>query len=201
MKSIGLALFLISVALLMESCAPTGQESCGFIQNNFGERVSWKGQIPVKLYIHESVPANLRAGIASAAEVWNSAANRKLIEVQSSITVQGPLRPIQDGFNVVYFFQDGWDGDAREQARTTAYSIGDQIKEADVRVNGKFKYYLNSGNAGEINFEALLIHELGHVLGLKHQDAQPSVMAESLQPNNDRVELANYDVDSLKCEY
>ncbi|MNL56538.1 Matrixin [compost metagenome] len=89
-----------------------------------------------------------------------------------------------------------------EQARTNLYWIGDQIQEADIRVNAsKYSFYWNGTGGGSVNIEALILHELGHVLGLKHKDNEGSVMATYLANGSDRTALAPADTTNLQCEY
>jgi predicted Zn-dependent protease len=63
------------------------------------------------------------------------------------------------------------------------------------------------GTAGAIasadgySFEALVLHELGHFLGLKHTAESGSVMVTHLAANNDRVALSASDAQSIQCVY
>jgi hypothetical protein len=200
------------IALAIQACAPKSQDDCGFVQNVYGERISWKGQYPVSLYIHESVPQEYVGAIVAAAKTWQDASGKPLFNIVTDQKVTGPLNPQKDSKNVIYFMNT-WEQDkTSEQARTSIYWIGDQIKEADVRINGSissnFTYYWNqpgvtttANHAASINIEALVIHELGHVLGLKHKDSSNSVMATYLSNNTDRVNIADTDKSALQCEY
>lgn len=196
------------IAFAIQACAPKAQEDCGFVQNVYGERVSWKAQTPVTFYLHESVPQEYVGAIEAAANVWNDAIGRRVLNIVTNQRVSGPINPQRDDKNVIYYFST-WEADKRsEQARTSIYSIGDQIKEADMRLNAlNFKYYWNQpgmasvGAANAVNIEALVIHELGHALGLKHKDVNSSVMATYLANNTDRVRIADTDRAALQCEY
>ena len=96
-----------------------------------------------------------------------------------------------------------------EQARTSVYWVGDQIQEADIRINASkannysvFNFYWGQSSGQDaVNIEALVLHEMGHVLGLKHKETGSSVMATYLPNHTDRVNPAQTDLDSLKCEY
>jgi hypothetical protein len=200
-KWIGVA-SLVVMALTLEACAPKSQDSCGFVQNAYGERVSWKADVPVTMYLHESVPEQYVAAIVSASQTWERSSGRRLFNIVTSPRITGPNKPTQDGKNVIYFM-DTWESDKlSEQARTTVLWNGDQIKETDIRVNTKFTFYWNQGKSGSaVNIEALILHEMGHVLGLKHNDQGASVMATYLKNGDDRTELASQDTVDLKCEY
>lgn len=195
------------IAFALQACAPKSQEDCGFVQNVYGERISWKGQYPVTLYLHESVPEQYTASIVSAARTWQDAAGKPLFNIVTNQRISGPINPQKDSRNIIYFLTTWEEDKPSEQARTSIFWIGDQIKEADVRINGKFTYYWNQpgttsiNRASSINIEALIIHELGHVLGLKHKDGSNSVMATYLSNNSDRVNIADTDRSALQCEY
>ena len=187
------------------------QFDCGFVQNVYGERISWKGKLPIHFYLHESIPQEYIPAIERAMNIWEKAAGRRLFHILS-YRYSGPLQPRQDGFNVIYWMNT-WDPNRpTEQGRTSVYWVGNQIKETDVRINAyNFTYYTDSSNTQSppsassfsraIHLDSLMIHELGHVLGLKHTDDPPSVMATYLAMNTNRSELTAFDVSSLRCEY
>ncbi len=190
---------------LIQACAPKSQEDCGFVQNVYGERISWKGQLPIVMKIHESVPATYYDTVVRAAETWNKAYGKTLIVVDKDNIVTGPVVSVKDTQNVIYFYPTWEANKTTEQARTSVYWLGDAIKEADIRINAKdFQFYdLSLSNKGpsKINLQALIIHEMGHVLGLKHKDTESSVMATYLASQSDRVQVAQTDKKSLTCEY
>lgn len=196
---------IVSLAVWIAACSKESPQDCGFVQNVYGERVSWKGQIPVRVSIHESVPPEHRGAIVSAAQKWNQLAGRNLIEIQG--VVGGNPQPQKDGQNVIYMSYNWEPEKSSEQGRTSIHWTGDRIREADIRLNGAYyKYYWAgtqaAGYATEgVNVEALVLHELGHVLGLKHKEAGNSVMQTYLASNTDRTQLSSTEAESIKCEY
>lgn len=192
------------LALGLQACGPKykDQPSCGFLQNVYGERVSWKADAPVDIFVHQSVPAPMISALESAIKTWEDRAGRPLFRIRST-NVGGALSPKQDGVNMIYWMSTWEANKASEQARTSVYWVGDQIKETDIRINAKdFEPYLDVpvGSKG-VHLESLLIHELGHVLGLKHRDNEMSVMDTFLTGNTLRTELSANDEANLKCEY
>ena len=190
----------------LSACSPKPQTDCGYVQNVYGERISWKGHTAIVMKLHESVPKEYEAAIIDAANSWNRSAGKTVISIDLASRVTGPIEARKDTENVIYFYPT-WEADKpMEQARTSIYWRGDLIEEADMRINAmNFTYYVKDNNrsvpAGAINIEALVVHEMGHVLGLKHNDASASVMATYLQSGVDRVQLTENDITSLKCEY
>jgi hypothetical protein len=219
MKKLGMRLLLIlgsMTALYLSACSPTPQKDCGFVQNIYGQRIAWKNHAPVKLYIDSSVPTELRPALFRAAATWERQVGRKLFEF-SEDSSQISSTPSRDQKNAIYFLAN-WESDrTSEQGRTSVYWAGDQIQEADIRINGSdFSYYDQDNQVlvgsfglksqGKLvsvgySFEALMLHELGHFLGLKHRDGSSTVMAVYLAANTDRTHLASVDQDSVMCEY
>lgn len=178
------------------------EEGCNFVQNNQLQRVSWKGQFPIELYIHESVPENYISAIKGAAAQWEYKLGHpvfKLIGVLGGANTGGE----KDDRSAIYYMNT-WDpSQKREQARTTIYWLGDIINEADIKINAaNFSFF--EGDQVEmdsVDMQSLLVHELGHVLGLQHNDIVPSVMATTLANATFRRTPKPADVASVQCEY
>ena len=200
----------------LTACSPTPQNDCGFVQNIYGQRISWKTNAPIKFYIHESVPVQLRPAIYRAVATWEAQAGHKLFDI-SEDSSQISSSPSRDQKNAIYFLNE-WESDrSSEQARTSVYWAGDLIQEADIRINGSnFSFYdqdmqvlvgsyilQQQGKTARegYSFEALVLHELGHFLGLKHREGGSTVMATHLAAFTNRTKLAASDQQSVMCEY
>lgn len=178
------------------------EEACNFVQSGNLQRVSWKERIPVKLLIHTSVPTEAYGAIERAVESWNRDFGREILVIEAW-GVGGSNSPVQDGHNIIYWMTSWETSRANEQARTTIYWHGNQIFEADLRLNA-YNYSLFTGpgsNVSGVDLESLVLHELGHVLGLAHNDNLGSVMNISLSSGQTRRTLDAQDVESLRCEY
>jgi len=209
MYKILLTALMIVFAFGLPACGPllfgndaSSEEPCGFVQNVYGQRISWKGSVPIILKIHQSVPREMINGIYEAADVWNQALGKRVFEITDT-NLSGPVLPRKDTQNVIYWSY-AWDGtNAEEQARTNIYWIGDEMKEADIAINAESNtfYYGKSTSNKDIDLISVMVHEFGHVLGLAHHDSAKSVMATYLNPVSERRELTKYDKDSIRCEY
>ncbi len=205
---------LLGAAAFLSSCSPKPQNDCGFVQNIYGQRISWKAKSPVKLYIHSSVPSELRPAIYRAAATWDGQIGKKVFEISEDSSQLGSF-PARDQKNTIYFLPD-WESDkTSEQGRTSVYWAGDEIQEADIRINAAdFSYYdqnsqLLTGSArlkqqgrtvtDGYSFEALMLHEMGHFLGLKHREG--TVMATHLAAFVNRTQLVGADQEAVTCEY
>jgi hypothetical protein len=201
-SSQGFVLLALSIFVLA-GCGPRykDQPDCGFVQNVYGERISWKDVGAIGLHIHESFPAEMRPALNKAMDQWSQAIGRPAFRIiQTNYQSKGPA---QDGVNVVYWLKT-WEAEKfTEQARTTIYWVGDRIREADIRINDKnFDFYLETPSKYEdVHLESLLIHELGHVLGLRHKDSGESVMSTYLASRTSRTEISVIDQENLRCEY
>ena len=204
-------IMFIILGAALNSCAPKKSEDCGFVQNVYGQRISWKSSSPIQFYISNSVPAELKPAIHRAAASWEQTLGRKVFEVIEENSSQTST-PGRDKKNGIYFLGQ-WESDRKsEQGRTSVYWAGDEIQEADIRINSAdFSYYdqnqsqlvkaaSNKSSAG-YNFEALVLHELGHFLGLKHREDGGTVMAKELGAYANRIKVASVDASAVQCEY
>lgn len=209
MRLLSFAALGLLTAFILSSCGQMKpEESCGFVQNVYGQRISWKGSLPVPLYVHSSYPAQYYPALDQAIQVWETALGRKLFKVVN-YSLGGPIDPRRDGNNVIYWMSSWEANKVNEQARTSVHWEGDQIRETDIRINAYnkstgqgFNFYIDYPlNSSDVHLPSLLIHELGHVLGLKHNDSGTSVMATYLQAQMLRNKVGDTDVKSARCEY
>ena len=104
---------------------------------------------------------------------------------------------------MIYWF-NSWDpAKPTEQARTTIYWSGSEVFEADMRINASnFTYNYEPGaNFANVDLDSLVLHELGHILGLAHTTAVGSAMHATLDEGQVRRKLGTVDLSDLKCEY
>lgn len=204
-RALGLTLFSAAFMLALQACSRplAPQESCNFVQNPEMQRVSWNRHVPVKMFLHKSVPPKYYNAIDRAIDELNLKVGngKELIKIVSR-GADGAMNPQKDGTSMIYWFKT-WDGSRTEQARTTIYWQGAEIFEADIRVNAAdFQYNDEEDtNFTNVDLESLLLHEFGHVLGLAHNVTSGSVMNLTLNEGQDRRDLGPMDVASLKCEY
>jgi hypothetical protein len=180
-------------------------DDCGFVENIYNKRLSWKGELPIKLSIHESVPKNMIPAIERAISTWKTSTGVRLFEiVQVGKVGSKDLGKIKDGTNTIYWYGKGeWKGDKDDQAKTVISWVGDKIDEANILINGDSVSFYTDVATGlkQVDLQSVMLHELGHVLGLKHNDSRPGIMATYLKENSERRQILTADLDSVRCEY
>ncbi len=210
----GLFGLLIFFALISTSCqerlespeessiGSAAEDDCGFVQNSYGARVSWKNKIPVSVQVDPLMNDEFFNAATRAADRWNSLAGKKLI-VLERLPPTDVVSPSQDLTTGLYWRTDWAAEKSNQQAVTTLFYRGNSINEADVKVNAKdFLFYSKDPNSNqEVHMESLLVHEFGHLLGLKHSTVWPTVMWSTLASNTVRDVISEKDLKSLKCEY
>lgn len=209
--------FALFVALICSSCnqlphlgpgnenelASAAEDDCGYVQNSYGQRVSWKSSLPIHLHLSADFPTDYEQPLRDAAKLWEDAAGKTLFVIDRLAFGQNTSPSAYDGSNVIYWMTD-WDNTQEDlQAVTSLHWYGNGITDADMRVDAKyFNYFVTFPNStGDIHMESLLLHELGHVLGLKHKTVSPTVMWATLRGATVRETLSATDLASLKCEY
>ncbi|MGZ3744061.1 MAG: matrixin family metalloprotease [Pseudobdellovibrionaceae bacterium] len=181
--------------------ATAAEKDCGFIQNIYGQRVSWKQSFPVKIYIDPSFPTDYDSILTAAAQKWENILGKTLFiferAKQSSI-------PSKDNQNVLYWLTSWTEPDKSLQGTSSLSWTNNQLIEADIKVDAQYyTYYVDTPASNtEVHLESLLVHELGHVLGLKHlSDTTNSVMLQVLEYGVKRDTPTAEDQANLKCEY
>lgn len=181
------------------------QDSCNFVMNSQLQRVTWGPAGEAKLFVHSSVPPRYYQAIENAVETWNHQLGKSFLKIEGWGITDHDV-PDKDGYSMIYWMTS-WDKDKpTEQARTTIYWTGSVIYEADMRINADpsdFTYYDGKGpqDPRSVDLQSLVLHELGHVLGLAHVTDQPSVMQPTLAVNTLRLNPTNEDVKDLACGY
>ncbi len=206
---------LLSLSLLLGACAdkPPAEEPCNFVMNSNQRRVSW-AQMPIRFYADTSLSDQQFFETKAAMEVWNKEFNRPVFElIGLTRELPPPLfhtdgRVVADGYNGIYVMPgENFENtrEKNEQARTSISFRGDYIYESDVLIDASEKFYYQDqeirSSTQSVHYKSLLVHELGHVLGLEHIDDEQSVMNPKLQFGEFRISISPEDFESLACEY
>ena len=217
MNKFAISFFLSFFVLFLGSCSKNGLtlkigdqdilalgsvDSCNFVQSSGGLRVSWKSSTPVRFIIGPNVPTKYDETIVKAAATWNGYLRQGLISVHRDNSLTQP--PADDRYNLIYWMTDWSEDQKEEQARTAIRWDISKLRDADIKINAKyFKYAAENETLtkGSVSLLSLMIHEMGHGVGLKHINDIVSVMQTHLASGVERAIPAKVDTDSLGCEY
>lgn len=186
MRKFLLAIFFASVGC--SGCVKiTVDHSCDkYSEGNFTVRVR---TLPIVIGVDNSFSAEWLSELQAAADTWNEAAGKQVILIEKST-------------NKVYTLYN-WKRTRSEQAFTRVnYIESGAITAANIFINAaNFRFYTTDGVNNEFHLRSLLIHELGHAIGLGHINLTKSVMYPYLDANVERIELTDYDKEALGCMY
>jgi predicted Zn-dependent protease len=179
---------------------PAAEPACGFVQNAYGQRITLKdAPAPLKLYFDANFPTQYYADVQTAIAAWETVIGHKVFDLQPN-----PLpasSPAQDGVSIIYWMTS-WDESLdMQQANTTIYWEGNVINEADIKIDASYYSISDVPGPTTVDMQSLVLHELGHALGMKHDDADQSVMATYLNNDFERRTLYSADVDHIQCAY
>lgn len=199
---------ILAGLILVQACGRKlpAEPACGFVQNSDMQRVSWKTDLPITMYLDASVPYDYVQSVQAAMNIWNAQGQAILKKDFFKLASGSPgsSSPALDGYSKIYYM-NSWEADRpNEQARTTIYWTGARIYEADMRLNAfNFQFYTDNtlNDPTKVNLQSLVVHELGHVLGMAHDPVPTSVMQPSLANGLLRITPGPVDVSSLNCEY
>lgn len=109
--------------------------------------------------------------------------------------------------NYTSSYNDGKNYICRQSVGTDSYlmnihmrTVDDILVEADINVNMSHSW-ANSATGNRYDVWSAFVHEMGHLLGLAHQDEELSVMKSGLSKNESRRYLYTYDIELCKILY
>lgn len=171
------------------------QEKCGFLQDQYEERVT--ADLPIELYISDAVPEKYYNSIQLAINTWSIPLSKWAFQIVDY--KYHSVKNHQDGKNVLYIFYDHWNSNMTYSGVINRYSYGNKMTESDIILNGFIYNFSLDPAEEEMDFESVLLHELGHALGLDHTPG--TVMDAHLSTGTIRRDLTQIDIDNIRCGY
>lgn len=148
------------------------------------------------LQLGSNFPSSWVAPLKAATNTWNTAATSPIFYIGKSY----PYGSVADGRFVISVPQV-WSFKSNVQGMTTIrFHNYNQIIDADIVLNKHYNFTIKKPtNLLEYDLESLLLHELGHVLGMKHSFG--TVMSPWLGRGEVRDRLTTWDKQRLHCHY
>jgi hypothetical protein len=149
---------LLSIILLATSVLTHAFE---FMYTTTGTPCRWNSaaekSASILWRVDADAPPLAAIAMTSATQAWSAATGGKLAFQQTESDVMGCILLIWDNETEVPF-----------PAYTTFAAINNNIIHAQITINGKYRWRQFGGGPTAMDLHAVVLHEVGHALGLSH---------------------------------
>jgi predicted Zn-dependent protease len=176
------------------------QKQCsGFKMLRPNAPLFWSKRLPVVFAVNADLPSEYIPKINEAMAIWNNEFLTEVFKLNLE-TTKSNLDIRRNNTNTINWITD-WTYDSVRQGSTFLHNVENNIVEADIIINAEYKFAAGLLKSNEVDLVSLMVHELGHVLGLDHTDDEPSIMKEGLSFGQIHRILSDGDVDNVLCMY
>ncbi|MEE9417624.1 MAG: matrixin family metalloprotease, partial [Acidimicrobiales bacterium] len=139
-------------------------------------------------------PGQAHAAIQAAFTVWSSPAELGF-EWAEQRKVDIAIAAA-DGVNVV-FWDEATEGEKYLARAYVWRNVKGEVTDFDIRLNSAYSWSSSSSNSGSYDLGSVMLHEVGHVLGLSHVADERAVMYPRLAAGEAQRSLSPGDLDRL----
>ncbi|MDA8793632.1 matrixin family metalloprotease [Bacteriovoracaceae bacterium] len=210
------ALIALLFLILLSGCAPKSEEEEEeeddvVTASSSTSSTSWRNSnLPLTLKTATAFSAAERTVAGDMMTQWDAADSRDYYASVSTTSnkTYSNLNDYADGEFGIYKITD-WNsslpGSALAITQIFGEVIGSQIiiTHADILVNyDNFSFDTSTGGAG-YDLSTVLLHEMGHFLGLGHQSLSisDSIMTSAITADNEQLTLLSVDISSIQSLY
>lgn len=210
---------LLWLLIFSASCTPTQNVestsgSSSIKANNEAPYIWGDKTFPKSIKVANNFSIKESSAITSMGVAWYKAlANKKNFFTFTSITAPATVNfdAINDGTLGIYKAAS-WPLEQDALAVTQIFgrrvNIGQEneyvsIVHADIVVNYQHKYYTTGDSKSGYHFETVILHEMGHFLGLLHYNGsrENSIMYPSIRPGEEKIVPKSLDTSNIASKY
>lgn len=169
-----------------------------------------KSDFPLVIHIPRDLEEFTDA-IEAAGNTWNESLSESLdgrdafsftYDNTPNTQWETPTSSLQDNlFGFYRIFDWKYDVDVNVIAFTATQCQNQRILHADILFNDNFEFDDADLNSRSLDFETVLLHEMGHFLGLNHVDDTRSIMFPSVQRGAKKRNLSDIDQKNIETLY
>ena len=211
------ALLVLLFASVSASAAVDGERGlhaesdARFLTSDLGQPLRWEGT-GVRFVLdargaHTLPIEEVEDALVAALDAWGGALSGSF-----AVTYGGRVEDTALGYrssgpnlNVVRFARESWDPADKNLALTLSTFVQEtgELLDTDIVLNELSRAWSTEGAADAFDLQSVLLHEVGHALGLAHHVTDtPLVMHPTLNPGaTDRRALTEADVQAVRALY
>lgn len=182
-------LILLTGLCLLSACAPKAGDDCNFRKNVYGKTLK-HDTLPVELFIASDFPTDYTESLQEAVKEINR--NREYLKISV-----GSFSKTKNEKNEIYLVSPWTEFAPSYLALTRGWWDNGSIAENDMMINVDTFNFRSDGR----NFRSLMVHELLHVLGMKHDDSDPESIMYPYTLVSQREYMTEKEYKNLECAY